>query len=229
MLQFTNEDSNNGRDLRTSQKADSSDNPPDKKDELTDKNTVQSESQQQPDYLAVSSFDKKIKRGTIVLAILFAIGLIYVLLMIKKSSPLAVLGQPSSEELQIESAIAQLMGLKLGGSRQIDQIVRKFNQFSDVKKLQVEQLQKNPFVHERYSPSIVLGSKNNDSVLARQAESMQLLSIMHSSEGNCCMIDDKILYKGDTIGGFEVCRITEYTVELYADGMKFILRIPPEY
>jgi hypothetical protein len=229
MLKYTKEDSNNGRDQRTSKKADSSDNSPDKKNQVTDENTVQSESQQQPENLAVSSFDKKIKRGTIVLAILFAIGLFYVLLMIKKSSPLTVLGQPSTEELQIESAIAHLMGLKLGGSSQIDQIVRKFNQFSDVKKLQIEQLQKNPFVHERYSPSIVLGSKNNDSELTRQAESMQLLSIMHSSEGNCCMIDDKILYEGDTIGGFEVYKITEYTVELYVDGMKFILRIPPEY
>lgn len=238
MLQFMSEDSKEEKpEERQNEDVDSLDDLPDIADNVTDEQNEQSSPKQQ-DYLTVASRDSKIKRGTIVLVILFAVGLLYVLLMIKKSSPSTAVGQMTNEESRIESAIAQLTGLKLGIGGQIDQIVRRFNQFSDVKKLQVEQLQKNPFVREKYLPASGLGSEEAgsdvgtealNSELARQVESMQLFSIMHSAEGNCCMIDDKLLYEGDKIGGFEVCRISQYTVELCTDGMKFVLRIPSEF
>jgi hypothetical protein len=237
MLQFMSEDSDKKGEERQGERADSPDGLPGGADNAADGQGTQSAPQQQ-DYLTVASRDKKIKQGTIALAILFTAGLLCVLLMIKKSGPSAAVGQMTNEEFKIESAIAQLTGLRLGVGSRIDQIVKRFNQFSDVKKLQVEQLHRNPFVREKYFPASGLNSEKAggeadtealNSELARQAESMQLWSIMHGGEGNCCMIDDKVLYEGDRIGGFEVCRISEYTVELCTDGMKFVLRIPSDF
>jgi hypothetical protein len=234
MLPFMNEDSKEDKpEEGQNEYLNDSAEMPDSADNVADKQDKQPQPDQQ-DYLTVASRDNKIKRGTIVLVILFAVGLLFVLLMIKKSSPSPALGL-TNEESRIESAIAQLTGLKLGIGDRIDQIVKRFNQFSDVKKLQVEQLQKNPFVRERYYPASGLSSGSEagtealNSELARQAESMQLFSIMHSDNGNCCMIDDKLLYEGDKIGGFEVCRISDFSVELCTDGMKFVLRIPSEF
>jgi len=229
MLQFISKDFNDDSKQQQAKQMNRSDDLPGNANNAAESQAVESESQQEQDYLTVDSCDNKIKRGTIALAILFTMGLLCVLFMIKKSSPSVAVGQRTSDELQIESAITQLTGLKLGRGSQIEQIVRRFNQFSDVKKLQIEQLQKNPFVREKYLPTIVLGSEDDSGALARQAESMQLLSIMNSNEGNCCMIDDKILYEGDRIGGFEVCQISDYSVELCADGMRFVLRISPDF
>jgi len=237
MLQFMNEDSKKDTpEEQQDEHLNSLDDLQDSAEGMADKQDEQSAPNQQ-DFLTVASRDNKIKRGTIVLVILFAAGLFCVLLMIKKSSPSTAMGL-TNEESRIESAIAQLTGLKLGIGGRIDQIVRRFNQFSDVKKLQIEQLQRNPFVREKYFPASGLspegagseaGTEALNSELARQAESMQLFSIMHSDEGNCCMIDDKVLYEGDKIGGFEVCRISQFAVELCTDGMKFVLRIPSEF
>jgi hypothetical protein len=238
MLQFINENSD---EKHREQQEEHSDNPDDltvssnKAAEEQDEQNVQTEQKQ--DYLTVANRDSKVKRGTIVLAIAFTIGLLCVLFMIKKSSPSTAIGQITNEESKIESAISQLTGLKMGIGSRIDQIVKRFNQFSDVKQLQVEQLQKNPFVRDKYFPASGLtteidnkaGAEALNSELARQAERMQLFSIMHSSQGNCCMIDDKVLYEGDRIGGFEVCRISDNEVELCAEGMKFVLRIPSEF
>lgn len=51
----------------------------------------------------------------------------------------------------------------------------------------------------------------------KYAKNMQLLSIMESADGMCCMIDDKILYEQDTIKGFKVMKITDNAVTLYSE------------
>ena len=230
MLKYMDKDSDDGREKPQNGDTGGSNNAPSGVSDAAHEQAVQPEQQQNGDYLTVHCNDNKIKRGTIVLTILFLISLGCVLLMIKKSSPSKAVGKPTTEELKIESAISQITGLKMDGNNQLDQMVRRFNQFSDVEKLQIEHLQKNPFIHEKYMPTIVLSSEGDGTELARQAQSMQLITIMQSSEGNCCMIDDKILYEGDKIGGFLVCRINDYSVELCtSDGMKFTLKIPREF
>jgi hypothetical protein len=230
MKQFISEDFNSADEERQNKNAGRlGELPGNANDEVNERNTEEAPKQNQ-DYLMVSPCDNKIKRGTIVLTILFSIGLLFVFVMIKKSSPSSAVGKPTNEELKIEAAITQLTGLKMGSGSQIDHVVRRFNQFSDVKKLQIEKLHKNPFVHEKYFESQKLTTNADDSELSMQAECMQLVSIMYSDEGNCCMINDKILYEGDRIGSFEVCKISEYSVELCAsNGKKFTLKIPRDF
>jgi len=61
--------------------------------------------------------------------------------------------------------------------------------------------------------------------LRQQAKDMQLLSIMQSERGNCCMIDDRILYEGDSIKSFTVKQISDSFVKLASEGIEIILKL----
>ncbi len=65
----------------------------------------------------------------------------------------------------------------------------------------------------------------NAEMLRQQTESMQLLSIIQSDEGNCCMIDDSILYEGDSIRSFKVSQISDSFVKLVSEGVETILKL----
>ena len=80
-------------------------------------------------------------------------------------------------------------------------VVKKFYEFSDVGQVKVDELVKNSFnsrLDARYS---MLDSRysildGRESRIENQGDEMQLMSLMQSEQGNCCMIDDKILYEG---------------------------------
>jgi hypothetical protein len=48
---------------------------------------------------------------------------------------------------------------------------------------------------------------------------------MQSKRGNCCMIDDKVLYKGDKIQDFTIGEIAENYVKLKSEGFEIILKV----
>jgi hypothetical protein len=48
---------------------------------------------------------------------------------------------------------------------------------------------------------------------------------MQSNQGNCCMIDDRILYEGDSIEGFKVLQIGDSFVKLESDGVQITLKL----
>jgi preprotein translocase subunit SecG len=189
---------------------------------------------QEQEYLTVKTQDKDVRRSTMLLAVLFGIGLLCLWFMIKKSSPKTVsAAAASNEEVQIEMAIAKLTGVRSEMFDRMDQIVQKFYEFSDVRQVKVNELAKNPFKHE-----IFMGSLNGTSdtqkeddaelrqqLLSQQANDIQLLSIMQSGQRSCCMIDDKILYEGDSIRGFEVIRISDSFVKLESEGMQLLLKL----
>ena len=62
--------------------------------------------------------------------------------------------------------------------------------------------------------------------LRQQADNMQLLSIVRSEQNNFCMINDSILYEGDSIGDFRVGQIGDGFVKLESEGIKIILSLP---
>ena len=185
------------------------------------------EAPREQEYFTVAARGKRTHKSTILLAVLFAIGLVCLWFMIKKSAP-----QPASaaaaktEETQIEIAIARLTGIKSEIFSRMDQIVKKFYKFSDVPQVQVNELVKNPFELEVFLASLKKdagaeeGTSKIDIKMLRQqqmrekAEGMQLLSIMQSQQGNCCMINDEILSEGSWIGEFEVRQIGDSFVRL---------------
>ena len=196
----------------------------------------------QDDYLTVADRGSTARRGTIILACVIAVGLSCLFMMIKKATHSGASAAVASEDAQIEAAIAQLTGVRMEFSNRADQIVDKFHLFSDVQKIQIDNLQKNPFVIEKYmgasdfksEPSGNGETTVNDESLRKNAmegrlREMKLLTIMGTNKGNCCMIDDKLLYVGDSIAGFKVEKIDDSSVELTANGMKFIMKIAADF
>jgi hypothetical protein len=198
--------------------------------------TQENASEAQQGYLTVAARDKRnVRRSTILLGGLFILGLLCLWFMIKKSSPPTAAASPGkvgTEEAQIETAIAQLTGVRSEMFNRMDEIVKKFYEFSDVQQVKVDELVKNPFKHE-----ILLGDLKEKSdtekgsfgtrqeQLRQQTKDMQLLSILATDTGKCCVIDDKRLYEGDSIRGFNVRQIGDSTVLLESDGVEIILKL----
>jgi len=178
------------------------------------------------EYLTVAAHEKRARRSTTLLTVLFIIGLLCLWFMIKKSAPKAASAAAGTEEVKIEAAIARLTGVKSEMFNGMDEIVRKFYEFSDVLQVKVSELVKNPFEFEllvadlKKEPDVVetvpdIGSERMWQQQIRQkTKDMQLLSIMQSDRGKCCMISNKILYEGDSIKDFKVSRIGESYVQL---------------
>ncbi len=186
---------------------------------------------QRQEYLTVSTDENKVRKNTIVLAVLSVLGLLSLVFMIVKSRPDSAGAEAvKTDQSQIETAIAELTGVKTEMFSRIDEIVRKFEEFSDIEQVKVEELAKNPFRYERFSAMSHSGGGEAGfdfgSLLAQQQSAdMELVSIMQTENGRCCMINDKILYEGDTIKGFTVSKISERSVELKASGMKVTMKL----
>ncbi len=194
---------------------------------------------QDKDYLAPVLQDKNIKQSTILLVLIFGIGMLGLFFMIKKSSPSQASAATPDENISIAQAIEKLTGNEVKGAAQIDQITERFYEISKVRQVPASQLRKNPFRHESFFISdlqvsefetenvgyITDGETPLKGGFAWQIRRMQLVSIIQTSEGNCCMIDEMILCEGQSINGFKVNRIEEDTVELVAENESFVLSL----
>ena len=186
------------------------------------------EKPQEQEYLTVAASGKRTRKSTILLAVLFIIGLLCLGYMIKKSTPKAASAASDvTEETQLEAAIVRLTGVKSEMFNSMDEIVTKFYEFSDVLQIKVGELVKNPFEIELFSanvkeePRIEIKVPEIDTELALQqqirqkAKDMKLLSTTLSDDfGNCCTIGDKTLKEGDYIKDFMVSQIGNKFVKL---------------
>ncbi|MHC4456790.1 MAG: hypothetical protein ACYS0I_06800 [Planctomycetota bacterium] len=184
---------------------------------------------QQKEYLTVAAQNKNVRKTTILLAALFGIGMLCLWFMIRKTVPQTASASSSSgvsaEQAQIEKAISKLTGVRSEMFMGIQRIVKKFYEFSDVQQVQVHELIKNPFNEEiflgKISETSDIKEKNLDSVgLQQEAKNLHLLCIMSTDSGNCCMIDDKVLFEGDSIKGFKVRQISDSFVKLEWAGIE---------
>ena len=191
---------------------------------------------QQQEYLTVAAQGKNVRKMTMMLVVLFGIGVLGLVFMIKKSAPQAAAASSEvEEESQIENAIARLTGAGTEMFKRMDQIVNKFYEFSDVKQVGVDELSKNPFEHQNFLAEAGETSDSKDDeikaeLIRRQrlkegTKDMQLLTICQTDQGNCCMIDDKILYEGDMIKGYKVSQISDDFVKLDLGGVEIVLRL----
>jgi preprotein translocase subunit SecG len=191
------------------------------------------EKSQEREYLTVAASEKRTRKSTILLAVLFIIGLLCLGYMIKKSTPQVVSAAPNvPEESELEAAVARLIGIKSEMFNGMGEIVDKFNEFSDVLQIKVGELVKNPFKLEVLSANVKEESRVEIKVpeidaemaqrqqVIQKAKEMKLLSIMQSDQSDqsdrrkCCMIGDKILYEGGYIREFKVCQIGDNFVRL---------------
>jgi preprotein translocase subunit SecG len=178
------------------------------------------------EYLTVSANSKNLRRSTILVIVLFCMGLVGLWLMIRRSQPQAASAQQSREdEIKIETAISELTGVSSEMTDRMDEIVEKFYEFSDVVQVKVNELVKNPFqvegCMEELKDQIVVAddSQTQAELIRRQrlqqkARNLRLLSVMRSENGRCCMINDQILREGDRIEDFTVTQIGSNFVEI---------------
>jgi len=178
------------------------------------------------EFLTVASNRKNLRRSTIVVVVLLAVGLLGLVLMIRKSQPQAASASPGSDEqTKIEDAIGRLTGASTEMVDRMDEIVKKFYEFSDVFQVKVSELVKNPFEVEGFVKNLkgdlpVDGDPRVQAELVRrqrlqqEASTLRLLSIMRSEAGPCCMINDQILRQGDRIEDFTVREIGNNFVAL---------------
>ena len=170
------------------------------------------------------------------LGVLFIIGLICLGIMIKKSEPKAAVASSKvdTEELQLERHIADLTGLKEDTIKRMDEIVKKFYEFSSVFQVEVNQLVKNPFQLETLIPSGANKNTGDSEInteliwqeqVKQKANKLKLYSTMQSEKGICCMIENKILYVGDEIEGFKVTKISNDSVVLQMENIEVTLNL----
>jgi len=193
---------------------------------------------QEQEYFTVASHGREVRKSTTLLAVLFIIGLLCLWFMIKKSAPkTASATEVTTEETQIETAIARLTGIKSEMFTSMDEIVNKFYEFSDVLQVKVDELAKNPFQFEMF----LSGLKSKTPVMEapieidpeaiwqqqirQKSKEMHLDSIMQSDMGKCCMINNKILYVGNSIEGFKVLQIDDSQVKLGSGGVEIVLTL----
>lgn len=183
-------------------------------------------------YLTAKSRDKSVRNTTYLLSALFCIGLVILVVMMKTAGPAAASASTKSgienEALEIEKAIARLTGVRTEMFSRMEEIIEKFYKFSNVQQINAGDLVKNPFRLESFFDDLQQIKKLTDfdfdmegikkRQLISEAKKMQLLSIMESNGNKCCMINDKILYEGDSIDAFEVIRIYDSFVELGWNG-----------
>lgn len=180
-------------------------------------------------YITVSATNENAKKSTMMLVGILIAGVIVLLFMIKQSAPTeAKASADSKEQENIELAITRLTGVRAEMYGRMDEIVNKFYEFSNVKQVNVHELTKNPFSEQLFAGTMtdIKDSQIDPRSLAiQQAHEVQLLSIMHSDQGNCCMIDDKILYKGDTIKSFIIEEIGDDYVKLNSEDYQIELKL----
>ena len=199
------------------------------------------------EFLTVATHGKRARKSTMLLAVLFVVGLVCLGFMIKKTAPQAAsakIGQ--TEEAKVESALARLTGIKSEVFSKMDEIVKKFYDFSGVMQVQVGELAKNPFTLELFpadakqEPLVVETEGTDPATIWRQqirlkTKDMRLLSIMCSDQSKSCMIGTRILREGDSIQDFTVREIGDNSVKLRwsgepgagapPDGMEIVLRL----
>jgi hypothetical protein len=205
---------------------------------------------QEQEYLTVAAHGRRTRTSTILLTVLFIIGLLCLWFMIKKSTPHAASATTiDAEETKVEAALARLTGAKSEMFSRMDEIVKKFYEFSGVLQVQVNELARNPFTLELFladpkNEPVVQATSETDLDLARRQQirqktkDMKLLSIMRSDQATCCMIGSKILREGDSIQGFTVREIGDNSVKLewtgeddggrpdaQADGVEIVLKL----
>lgn len=176
-------------------------------------------------YLTVAH-KNRVRKSNYLLLVLFCIGMLVLWLMIKKSTPQSASAAVKAD-VQIEAVLAKLAGVRSEMFSNLDELAERFYKFADIQ--QVTDLVKNPFrvdvVWSNFGQPMNTkgGTYGFSTETIRQTESqqqtghMQLLSIMSSDERMCCMIDDRILYEGDSIKGFKVRQIGDSFVKLVQD------------
>ncbi len=187
-------------------------------------------------YLQPTGYGKNLKQTTIALIAISCVGAVIVWSMVKGVTPSdASASQNNQTETHITSVLATLNGIEKDMSTKLDAMVNKIYGFSEINHVDVSELKKNPFRRdlsegtESTTPSEKQQLDWQREEALRRSQDLQLWSIMETPQGNCCMINgminEKLLYVGDTIEGFTVVAISEKYVDLTSGDITVKLKM----
>ena len=192
----------------------------------------QSEQGEQNEVIELAVQAKHVRQTTLILVGAIVIVFAAIWLIHRKATNAQLNAAVVDPQMVVETAIAQLTGIKTENVDQVDQLVKKFYEFADFGQVGVHQLSKNPFNLSQALPDAAgnsSASKNSGAGdIQNNAKKMQLQSIMQSKYGNCCMIDDILLYKGDKINNFEIMEIGDGFIRLRTGGQDVTLYLQTE-
>lgn len=187
---------------------------------------------QQDDFLTVSGHGQKLRQSTIMLAVLFVAAAAVVWFMVKKTTPATAEASTSQDQAQLEEALAQLNTMQAEVNSQMNSVVGKFYQFNNVEQVSVDELKRNPFKREVGGSQDIDGAnfaelelKQIRETAERQAAGLKLWSITKTARGKCCMVNENLLYIGDSIAGMTVKSIDEKAVTLEYNGVTVELKM----
>lgn len=192
-------------------------------------------------FLTVATDQRQVRRSTTLLAVLFVVGLLCIWFMVRKTTPQTADAATDVNEVDMARAMSRITGGKAEMFDRMDEIVNKFYEFSEVMQVKVNELVKNPFELETFLAGLKANAGAGEQVIKidtdairrqqikQQAEQLQLLTIMidQTNQTNCCMIDGKVLYEGDSIGDFKVSGIGTNFVKLLWDPKDESARLGP--
>jgi len=196
-----------------------------------DAQSEQNEQNGQNEVIELAVQEKHVRQTTLILIGAIAVAFAVIWFLHKKNTPAPAAATVVDQQAVIEASIAQLTGIKTDNVVQVDQLVKKFYEFADFGQVAADQLRENPFYRVQAVPDSAKDSSSGENAGANiqiEAKKMQLQSIMQSKYGNCCMIDGKLLYKGDKIGIFEIVEIDKTFVRLSSDRQEAILFLQTE-
>jgi preprotein translocase subunit SecG len=186
---------------------------------------------QQDDFLTVSGQGKKLRQSTMFLAVLFIAAAALVWFMVKKTTPAEASAETNESQVELDAALTQLNSMQAEMNNQMDNVVGKFYQFNNIEQVEVNELKKNPFTRELGKTSESAEDLRQNELkhirerARQQASELELWSITETPNGKCCMINDKLLYVGDSINEMTVKTIGENIVNLDYNGVPVQLKI----
>ena len=119
--------------------------------------------EKQQEYLAPAEVSRNVKQSTLILIVLVLVSAGGLYFMIKKTAPApAAAAAMSKEEARLESAIAQLTGVRTQMASRMDEVVQRFCKYSEFEQVGKNELIKNPFSND--FNSIRIGVSNNENI-----------------------------------------------------------------
>ncbi len=194
-------------------------------------NALVSETAQDQDYLESSVSERPAKKTTAILAGVVIVGAAALFLMIKQVTP-ASLETANKDQMAIDIALSQLSSGE-SITKQIDSVVKKFYDFSNVPQVEAKWLHRNPFVlsSKLISSDSASAVENEKSNVAKKkshvdiADSINVYGVMKIDGRFCCMIDDKLFYEGDKYKNFTISKISNQSVVVTKDGKNISIKI----
>jgi preprotein translocase subunit SecG len=196
---------------------------------LPKNNSVQTPQAGQDGFISAQNTNKSARKSTVLLAVLFIAGLLGLFYMIKKGAPQiasATISDP--EQAQVEMLAVKLGGVRSEMSNKMEIIVKKFYEFANVKQVALGELIRNPFRLIKSRTTVTDDEVTKTPSTTYKAADFQLFSIMRTGSDTtkwCCMINDKLLYQGETIAGFTITEIGENSVILRSGENKITLKL----